>query len=104
MTTYEQAIKTARESKEDVRKTKALLDWENELKYNISILKNNNLSDEEKSQVEARISECKAWISKIKKKTRKSEVQSTELTYVEPEDYIPKEIRKKYKLGEYADD
>ena len=28
----------------------------------------------------------------------------TKLTYVEPEDYIPKEIRKKYKLGEYADD
>ena len=28
----------------------------------------------------------------------------TKLTYVEPADYIPKEIRKKYKLGEYADD
>lgn len=104
MTTYEQAIKSTRESKEDVRKRKALLDWENELNYNISILESNNLSVEEKNQFEARISECRAWISKIKKKTRNSEVQSTELTYVEPEDYIPKEIRKKYKLGEYADD
>lgn len=103
MTTYEQAIKSTRKSKEDVRKRKALLDWENELNYNTSILKSNNLSDEEKSHVEARICECRAWISKIKK-TRKSEVQSTELTYVEPEDYISKEIRKKYKLGEYADD
>lgn len=28
----------------------------------------------------------------------------TKLTYVEPADYIPKEIRKKYRLGEYADD
>jgi|GEM_PF-3869422 len=28
----------------------------------------------------------------------------TKLTYVEPADYIPKEIRTKYKLGEYADD
>lgn len=66
MTTYEQAIKSTRESKEDVRQRKALLDWENELNYNTSILKSNNLSDEEKSQVEARIRECKAWISKIK--------------------------------------
>ena len=66
MTTYEQAIKSTRESKEDVRKRKALLDWENELNYNTSILKSNNLSDEEKSQVEARIRECKAWINKIK--------------------------------------
>ncbi len=66
MTTYEQAIKSTRDSKEDVSKTKALLDWENELNYNISILESNNLSDEEKSQVEARIRECKAWISKIK--------------------------------------
>ena len=23
------------------------------------------------------------------------------MTYVEPEDYIPKDLRKKYKLGEY---
>ncbi len=68
MTTYEQAIKSAREGKEDVRKIKALLDWENELSYNTSILINNNLSDDEKSQVEARIRECKAWISKIKNK------------------------------------
>ena len=30
--------------------------------------------------------------------------QETTITYVEPADYIPKEIRKKYKLGEYADD
>ena len=66
MTTYEQAIKSTRDSKEDVRKRKALLDWENELNYNTSILKSNNLSDEEKSQIEARIRECKAWISKIK--------------------------------------
>ncbi len=66
MTTYEQAIKSTRDSKEDVSKTKALLDWENELNYNISILESNNLSDEEKSQVEARIRECKAWIGKIK--------------------------------------
>ena len=66
MTTYEQAIKSTRESKEDVRKRKALLDWENELNYNTSILNSNNLSDEEKSQVEARIRECKLWIVKIK--------------------------------------
>lgn len=25
-------------------------------------------------------------------------------TYVEPADYFPKEIRKKWKLGEYAED
>ena len=68
MTTYEQAIKSTRESKEDVRKRKALLDWENELNYNTSILKNNNLSVEEKNQVEARIRECKSWIVKIKNK------------------------------------
>ena len=27
-----------------------------------------------------------------------------QLTYVEPADYIPKSIRKEYKLGEYAED
>ena len=68
MTTYEQAIKSTRDSKEDVRKRKALLDWENELNYNISILESNNLSVEEKNQVEARIRECKSWIVKIKNK------------------------------------
>lgn len=26
------------------------------------------------------------------------------IVYVEPEDYFPKEIRQKYKLGEYAED
>lgn len=26
------------------------------------------------------------------------------LTYVEPEDYIPEDLRKKYKLGEYAEE
>ena len=30
--------------------------------------------------------------------------KKTEVAYIEPADYIPEEIRKKYKLGEYKDD
>lgn len=30
--------------------------------------------------------------------------KNREVTYSEPVDYIPKELRKKYKLGEFADE
>lgn len=44
----------------------ALLDWQNELNYCESILKNNNASDVEKDRARARIKEAKDWINKIK--------------------------------------
>ena len=31
-------------------------------------------------------------------------MRKVKITYVEPADYFPKEIRKKYKLGEYAEE
>lgn len=30
--------------------------------------------------------------------------KKTKVTYAEPNDYFPKDIRKKYKLGEFAED
>ena len=30
--------------------------------------------------------------------------KNSNIIYVEPMDYFPKELRKKYKLGEYAED
>ena len=44
----------------------ALLDWENELNYCESVLKNENSSEAEKNRARARIKEAKSWVNKIK--------------------------------------
>ena len=31
-------------------------------------------------------------------------METKKVLYIEPEDYIPKDLRKKYKLGEYAEE
>ena len=37
------------------------------------------------------------------KNTMKNEEKKIKIVYAEPEDYFPKEIREKYKLGEFAE-
>ena len=49
---------------EEYRKQAALLDWQNELKYQERILP--ELDGTDKKRCEARIAECKTWINKIK--------------------------------------
>lgn len=49
-----------------LRRMSALLDWENELKYNEQILKSPMLSEADKAQAQKRIEEAKAWIAKIR--------------------------------------
>ena len=50
---------------EEWRKHIAILDWENEMKYQETLLKS-DLSEEGKEQARRRIQECKDWINKIK--------------------------------------
>ena len=49
---------------EEWRRHIAILDWENEMKYQETLLKS-DLSEERKEQARKRIQECKDWINKI---------------------------------------
>ncbi len=41
---------------------------------------------------------------KTKREDHSKKMTKKRMGYVEPENYFPKEIRKKYKLGEFAED
>ena len=52
------------------RAVSALLDWENELKYNEAMLKDDSVSETQKEYARARVEEAKGWIKKIQQELK----------------------------------
>ena len=109
---------------EEIRLEHAIMDYDNEIKCCKEVLAS-GVTGEDREHAEARLKDAEKWKKRLLKERdrllnpkwrsyedmlkqkeeaqAKKKAKTIKVVYAEPADYIPKDLRQKYKLGEFAE-